>query len=136
MKMLNDWKLENGLWYRLYCTGYDEYGDEIHEWKCEDITVIPVMTLIRTWEKLVRELSEKQVELYQLKEAYLIAERQIVETTDFKSIYGANNQKVRDNHVKAELSDMVEQRASLQFGIDFIQSYIPLLRECIRAKQS
>ena len=114
----------------------DDKGNESLEWQVVPITSVPLECLLVEYEDLVVELSDKQMELYQLKEAYLIAERQIVETTDFKSIYGANNQKVRDNHVKAELSDMVEQRASLQFGIDFIQSYIPLLRECIRAKQS
>lgn len=134
MKPINDWKLEDGKWYRRYCTGYNEDGDEIHQWLCEDITVIPVMTLIREWEKLVRELSMKEVELYNLKEAYLLAERKIVEETDFKALYGANNEKVRKQHVKSELSDMVQEKANLQFSIDFIRNYIPLLREVIRSK--
>ena len=99
------------------------------------ITDVSLIYLLCTYEDLVLELSDKEVELYTLKEAYLIAEKDIIANTDFKSLYGANNQKVRDNHVKQELSDMVARKADLQLGIDFIKNYIPLLREVIRAKQ-
>lgn len=135
MKPINDWKMEDGVWYRRYCTGVNEDGDEIHQWLREDITVIPVMTLIRYWEKLVKELSMKEVELYNLKEAYLIAEQKIINETDFKELYGKNNEKVRSQHVKSELADMVQEKASLQFSIDFIKNYIPLLREVIQVKK-
>lgn len=135
MKPLNDWKLSDGVWYRWYCTGYDDYGEEIHEWKREDITLIPVACMVREWEKLVNELSDKEVELYNLKEAYLIAEQKIINETDFKELYGKNNDKVRNNHVKSELSDMVSSMKDLEFGINWIRSYIPLLKELIRSKQ-
>ena len=136
MKPINDWKLEDGKWYRRYCTGYNEDGDEIHQWLCEDITVIPVMTLMREWEKLVRELSMKEVELYNLKEAYLIAEQKIINETDFKAIYNKNNADIRKQHVKNELSDMYEQIKSLEFSIAFIGRYIGLLKEVVRTKQN
>jgi hypothetical protein len=55
-----------------------------------------------------------------------------VNTTDFKELYGANNQKVRDNHVKSELSDMVSQIKDLEFGIDWIKRYIPLVKSVVR----
>ena len=78
---------------------------------------------------------KKEIQLYNLKEAYLIAEADIVNNTNFKELYGANNQKVRDNHVKNELSDMVSDMKALEFGINWIRSYIPLLKEVIRSKQ-
>jgi len=105
------------------------------EWVIVSVVSVPVDVLLTVWEGLVRELSDKEVELYKLKEAYLIAESNIVNETDFKALYGANNQKVRDNHVKAELSDMVSTMKALEFGINWIRSYIPLLKEVIRVKQ-
>ena len=99
------------------------------------IVNVPVDFLLREWEDLVMELSDKEVELYNLKEAYLIAESKIVNEVDFKALYGANNQKVRDNHVRNELSDMVSDMKGLEFGINWIRSYIPLLKEVIRVKQ-
>ena len=96
---------------------------------------MPVELLIEEWEKLVNELSDKEVELYNLKEAYLLLESEIVNNTDFKALYGANNQKVRDNHVKSELADMVSEMKTLEFGINWIRSYIPLLKEVIKEKR-
>jgi hypothetical protein len=105
------------------------------EWVIVSIVNIPTDVLFTIWEGLVRELSDKEVELYNLKEAYLIAEADIVNNTNFKELYGANNQKVRDNHVKSELADMVSSMKSLEFGIAWIRSYIPLLKEVIRSKR-
>ena len=104
------------------------------EWCPIPMIDVPVEELLMKWEDLVNELSDKEVELYRLKEAYLIAEADIVNNTNFKELYGANNQKVRDNHVKNELSDMVSDMKALEFGIAWIRSYIPLLKEVIRVK--
>ena len=125
----------NGYWNKEIPV-IDDDGNEGFKYEPVLITDVPVNSLLQEWESLVNELSHKEVELYNLKEAYLIAESRIVNETDFKEIYGANNQKIRDQHVKSELADMVQQKASLQFSIDFIRNYIPLLRECIRSKQS
>jgi hypothetical protein len=105
------------------------------EWCPIPMIDVPVEELLMKWEDLVMELSDKEVELYKLKEAYLIAEADIVNNTNFKELYGANNQKVRDNHVKSELADMVSDMKALEFGIGWIRSYIPLLKEVIRVKQ-
>ena len=109
-------------------------GGEGLEWNIVPITEIPSDELLRTYEDLVLELSDKEIELYLLKEQYLQRESEIVQTTDFKSLYGANNQKIRDQHVKETLSDMVEKKVELQFTIDFIRMYLPLLREVLRSK--
>lgn len=105
------------------------------EWCPIPMIDVPVERLLMKWEDLVMELSDKEVELYNLKEAYLIAEADIVNNTNFKELYGANNQKVRDNHVRNELSDMVSEMKTLEFGINWIRSYIPLLREVVRCKE-
>ena len=95
----------------------------------------PIDELLFEWEKMIEELSEKEVALYEWKEVYEIKANEIIEHTDFKELYGANNQKVRDNHVKSELADMVSDMKALEFGINWIRSYIPLLKEVIRVKQ-
>ena len=126
--------LENGCWM-MWVSEIDSEGNESSKKMPCLITDVPVADLLVAWEDLVDELSDKEVELYNLKEAYLIAEADIVNNTDFKALYGANNQKVRDNHVKSELSDMVGQMKTLEFGVNWIRSYIPLLREVVRCKQ-
>ncbi len=95
---------------------------------------VPVDQLLMKWEDLVGELSDKEVELYRLKEAYLIAEQKIINETDFKALFGKNNEKVRSNYVKSELADMVSEMKSLELSINWIKHYIPLLREVIRCK--
>ena len=125
---------EKGHWEMLVeYTGKDD--EIVSEWCGCSIVNVDAVDLLLQWESLVEELSNKEVSLYNLKEAYLIAEADIVNNTDFKALYGANNQKVRDNHVKSELSDMVSDMKALEFGINWIRSYIPLLKEVIRVKQ-
>ena len=133
-----DYKLKNdGHWYGLFKDPVTIDGEVIDErdWRIVMITEVPVDVLLVEWHFLVHELSDKEVELYKLKEAYIIAEADIVNNTDFKALYGANNQKVRDNHVKSELADMVSTMKALEFGINWIRQYIPLLREVVRCKQ-
>ena len=92
--------------------------------------------LWRKWSKLVTELSEKEVALYKWKEVYNVKSDEIIAETDFKALYGANNQKVRDNHVKNELSDLYSELKDLEFSIEWIQRYLPFLREVIRTKRT
>ena len=133
-----DYKLMiDGHWYGLFKDPVTIDGEVIDErdWRIVMITDVPVDVLLKEWHFLVHELSDKEVELYQLKEAYLIAESKIVNEVDFKAIYGKNNEKIRKEHCKKELSDLVEQIKELEFGIGWIRNYIPLLREVMRCKQ-
>ena len=94
-----------------------------------------VLVLLSEWETLVDELSEKEVALYQWKTVYQIKADEIIGNTDFKALYGANNQKVRDNHVKTELSDWYSIIKELEFSIDWIARRISFLKELIRTKR-
>ena len=125
----------NGRNWVKYDPVIDVDGNETVKEMPVMIAHVPVNFLLREWEDLVMELSDKEVELYNLKEAYLIAEQKIINETDFKELYGKNNEKVRTNHVKSELADMVSEMKTLEFGINWIRSYIPLLREVVRCKQ-
>ena len=127
---MTEYELDKGVWKKTAVT-IDNDGNESIDWYPCLIMDVPAERLLQEWEDLVLELSQKEVELYNLKEAFLIAESEIVNTTDFKELYGANNQKVRDNHVKSELSDMVSQMKDLEFGIDWIKRYIPLVKSVV-----
>ena len=134
-----DYRLEckTGYWQMLVSDQIEIDGRVIDErdWRACSITDVPLDYLLREWELMVNELSSKEIELYNLKEAYLIAESEIVNNTDFKAIYGANNQKIKDNHVKTELTDMVSEMKALEFGMNWIKQYIPFLKEVIRSKK-
>ena len=94
----------------------------------------------REWEKSIDDLKTTHIELINLKETYAQLEQDIVENTDFKEIYGANNQKVRDNHVKNELKDLVDIKHELKLKseylsrrIDFIKNLMAMQRTLIES---
>ena len=91
---------------------------------------------LEEWTMLITELSDKEVELFKCKTEYQFLSDKIIQDTDFKALYGANNQKVRDNHVKGELSDLYDTIKSLEFSIDYINRRIMFLKELIRTKRT
>ena len=90
---------------------------------------------LREWDNLIEELSEKEIALFKWREVYEIKANEIIEHTDFKALYGANNQKVRDNHVRNELSDWYTIIKDLEFSINYIERRISFLRELIKCKR-
>lgn len=82
------------------------------------------------------ELSEKEIALYEWKQVYDIKAEAIVKETDFKTLYGANNQKVRDTHIRNELSDWYDTIKDLEFSINYLSRRIGYLKELIRTKRS
>ena len=94
-----------------------------------------IVVLLNEWENLISELSNKEVMLYHRKEAYQVRSDEIIAETNFKELYGANNQKVRDNHVKTVLAKDYEVIKALEFSIDWIGRRISFLRELVRTKR-
>ena len=94
-----------------------------------------IVVLLNEWENLISELSNKEVLLYRKKEAYQVRSDEIIAETNFKELYGANNQKVRDNHVKTVLANDYEVIKALEFSIDWIGRRISFLRELVRTKR-
>ena len=133
-----DYKLRNdGHWYGLFKDPVTIDGEVIDErdWRIVMITEVPVDVLLVEWHFLVHELSDKEAELLKLKE-YIQSESFHIETTfDFKEAYGKNNADVRKHHIKVELSDVFDKVSDLEFSINWIRSYIPLLKEVVRCKQ-
>ena len=91
--------------------------------------------LLNEWEQYIDELSEKEVALYQWKSVYNVKADEIIANTDFKALYGANNQKVRDQHVKEELRDWHNTIKELEFSINWLTHRISYMRELIKTKR-
>ena len=90
---------------------------------------------LRQWDEYIEELSNKEIALYEWKSIYEVKANEIIEHTDFKELYGANNQKVRDNHVRNELSDWYDTIKELEFSIAYIERRISFLRELVKCKR-
>lgn len=91
--------------------------------------------ILTEWETLTNELSQKEIALLQWKQIYEIKSNEIIEHTDFKELYGANNQKVRENHIRNELSDWYDIIRDLEFSINYITRRINFLRELVKCKR-
>ena len=109
---------------------------EILENEVRYSTDLTIGELLKEWEDLIEELTEKEIDYYYNKRTYNALADKIIAETDFKSLYGANNQKVRDNHVRNELSDMYNDIKTLEFSIDWIQRRISFIRELTHVKRT
>ena len=115
----------------------DKDGNEGLEWVEVPITEVPQKELLETYEDLVLELSDKEVELSKVKEEYNRKEFDIVFKStdiDFKGLYGSASEKTRRQHAKEVLSELDGKKSDLKLSVAFIQNYIPLLREVLRSK--
>ena len=101
----------------------------------ENESNIEVLELLTEWEDLVDELTEKEIALFKWKEIYNIKSLEIENNTDFKSLYGKNNEKIRKEHIKNELSEWHYNIKDLEFSIDWISRRISLLRETVKVKR-
>lgn len=86
------------------------------------------------WGKLITELSDKEMSLYHLKEKYNALSEEIIQSTDFKELYGKNNESIRKNHVKNELSDIFDELKTLKFSIDYCKRRLNYLKGLVTVK--
>jgi hypothetical protein len=107
------------------------------EWCPVPMVDVPVDDLLMKWEDLTVELELKEKELAVKKERYANWEFDIVYLSDidYKALYGSTAEKVRKQHAKRELSELNGEIVTLELGISWIKSYIPLLKEVIRSKR-
>ena len=127
----------NGHWSVLVSDPIEIDGEVIDErdWRACNITDVPVDYLLREWECMLLELSSKEVKLLIKKEYIKEQSFKIEQETDFKEIYGKNNADIRKQHIKGELADVYDEVQGLELSINWIHSYIPLLKEVVRCKQ-
>lgn len=128
-------QLIDNNWYSVTESFNPETGEKHTVKSMRSIVYVPVSRLLNTWEDLVIELSNKEKELYELKEAIFNKEQEIIRKTDFNKLYNANNKDVRKEHLDKVLADDYAAKKDLEFRIDFIKQYIPLLKEVVRCKR-
>ena len=90
----------------------------------------------KEWEKYIRELSEKEIDLINLKETYAEQEQEILSNTDFKELYGANNDKVRKNHIKKELKSLEDAKNDLNVSIDYLKRRIDFIKSIMAMQRT
>lgn len=129
-------QLIDNEWFNVTESFNPETGEKHTVKNKHGIVDVPVSVLLDTWEDLVIGLSDKEKELYELKESIFNKEQEIIRTTDFQKLYKKNNKDVRKEHLDKVLADDYTKKKDLEFRIDFIKQYVPLLKEVIRAKQS
>lgn len=86
------------------------------------------------WSELITELSRKEVKLFSLKDAYNVKSEVIVETTDFKKLYGKNNAEVRKRHIRQELDYEFTCIKNLEFSINYLKRRISFLKQLVHTK--
>ena len=117
---------------------YQESKKENKETEIADfvnpLTKTTVAKDLYEWSKLITELCDREKDLYKVKEEYNALSEKIIAETDFKALYGKNNESIRKQHVKSELSDMYEIIKAHEFGIDYCKRRISYLKSLIRVK--
>lgn len=90
------------------------------------------------WDNLISELYDAEEELVSLKEKRDVETQKILLEFDFKEAYGKNNETIRKNHIKKELSSTYDKIKTLELGIadkkrkvDFLKSLINMKIELI-----
>ena len=88
----------------------------------------------KEWDNMIKKLSDDEAELMALKQYRDTEEQKILTTTDFKELYGANNEKVRKNHLKKELSSTYDKINSLELEISDLKRKISFTKQLIKVK--
>ena len=86
------------------------------------------------WDKYIDNIIIGEKNLITLKEEFEEQSQEIIANTDFKELYGANNQKVRDNHIKKELHGLSEDITDLKLKIEYAKMRISFLKRLIDMK--
>lgn len=75
------------------------------------------MNYFKEWELLIEELDKKELELIQIKNEYLKQSETIIDNTNFKELYGRNNESIRKLHIQTELKELCEKKIKLESEI-------------------
>ena len=127
---------ETGWFFPVENKSQAEFLKEKFDRVTEAPEPISIQDYFTEWENAVNELSEKEVELINLKEVYAEKEQEILTTTDFKKLYGANNDKVRKNHVTKTLQSMTDAQNDLDISISYLKRRIDFIKSLMRMQES
>lgn len=128
-----------GKWKK--CVNFKRTEDDADEkwvWiDCSSLEV-PVNVLVDEYEKLIWELTGKEIRLTEVETELADKEFNIkyVEDIDFKELYGKANDDVRKHHVKLVLADLIKQKTDLELSVSFLKREISFLKKVIQIKSS
>lgn len=86
------------------------------------------------WYNLIEETSDKETQLDRLRLEILNLEFETDQTTDYKALYGAKNDKVREAHYKKTFGDKYTIKKDLERSIDHNLRRINYLKSMIAMK--
>ena len=95
-----------------------------------------VIDNLTEWSRLVTELSAKEIKLEKVKKEYVKKEFKIkyVDDSDFKELYGRANDDTRNYHVEVTLQDLISEKESLEFSVNYLKRRISFLKQLIHTK--
>lgn len=95
-----------------------------------------VIDNLTEWSRLVTELSAKEIKLEKVKKEYDTKEFKIkyVDDIDFKELYGRANDDTRNYHVEVTLKDLISEKESLEFSVNYLKRRISFLKQLIHTK--
>ncbi len=85
--------------------------------------------LLETTIKIVKDTHTRYIEI---RDKFEKAELEILCNTDFKEIYGANNEKIRKAHVKEELKELYDEKNRLKIELEYQRNLCDLYKELIK----
>lgn len=91
-------------------------------------------TDITEWDEIIEDLSVEEFKLLELKDSFALKSEEILQNTDFKELYGKNNETVRKNHINKELSSLRESIKESELKISYYKRRIDFLKSIIRIK--
>ena len=89
---------------------------------------------LNEWNKLITKLTYMEIEFYRMKQELFEKEQEIIDTVDFKGIYGKNNADVRKKHLRTELSDEYDLAKMLELKLDETKRRLSFIKEDVRFK--
>lgn len=73
---------------------------------------------------LNKRLDEVSLEYLNTRREYSKREFEIITSFDFKSEYGKDNEKIRNGHIKKELSDLLLKKDALELEVESLKREI------------
>lgn len=90
--------------------------------------------LLNKWFSLINELKEDEKELCSIKSIFNSKEFDILTNTNFNELYGQNNEKIRKEHIKKELKELIDKKEELKLKIDYNKRLLDLVKSMINIK--
>jgi len=87
------------------------------------------------WNHLINGLLDKEYKLLTLKNYKEDKESYIINNTDFKKLYGANNDKVRKAHVTKKLGNTLTMITDLELSVAHDKRRISFLKTSLEVKK-